>query len=92
MPLGIRAFFYPYSLGTDLNEYPNWVSINERVVLYKLLVCAFMRVRLRLITHLCVYMRRLRANNDRLAVRYAKTRTDARVCANIDLSEMQDVL
>lgn len=20
MPLGIRAFFYPYSLGTDLNE------------------------------------------------------------------------
>ena len=75
MPHGIRAFFYPYSLGTDLNEYPNWVSINERVVLYKLLVCAFMRVRLRLITHLCVYMRRLRGNNDRLAVRYAKTRT-----------------
>lgn len=86
------GFFDPYSLGTDLNEYPNWVSINERVVLYKLLVCAFMRVRLLLITHLCVYMRRLRGNNDRLAVRYAKTRTDARVCANIELSEMQDVL
>lgn len=33
MPHGIRAFFYPHSLGTDLNEYPNWVSINERVVL-----------------------------------------------------------
>lgn len=46
MPHGTQAFFYPYSLGTDLNEYPNWVSINERVVLYKLLVCAFMRVRL----------------------------------------------
>lgn len=88
MPHGTRAFFYPYSLGTGLNEYPNWVSINERVVLYKLLVCAFMRVILRLITHLCVYMRRLRGNNDRLAVRYAKMRTDARVCANIELSEM----
>ena len=37
MPHGTRAFFYPYSLGTDLNEYPNWVSINERVVLYKLI-------------------------------------------------------
>ena len=97
MPHGTRAFFYPYSLetyslGTDLNEHPNWVSINERVVLYKLFVCAFMRVRLRLITHLCVYMHRLRGNNDRLAVRYAKMRTDARVCANIELSEMQDVL
>lgn len=87
---GTRVFFYPYSLGTDLNEHPNWVSINERVVLYKLLVCAFMRVRLRLITQLCVYMSRLRGNNDRLAVRYARTRTDARVCANIGLLEMKD--
>lgn len=33
-----------YSLGTDLHEYPNWVSINERVVLYKLLVRVYARL------------------------------------------------